>query len=181
MSRIQPVVPESASSKAQALLAGVNRKLGFTPNLMATLGQSGAALEGYLGFSGALAQGRLDAKLREQLALVVAQVNDCQYCLAAHTAIGKMAGLSEGEIAESRKAASADTRTGVALRFAQEIVIRRGEVDDAVLRRVREAGFTDAEIVEIVANVALNIFTNYINHVAGTEIDFPKVETTVSG
>lgn len=179
MSRIQPIQNNEATGKTRLLLDGVQAKLGITPNLMKTLAQSPAALEGYLNLNGALATGVLDAKFREQLALAVAQANSCEYCLSAHTAIGKMTGLKPEEIAASRNAQSPDLKRNAGLHFAQTLVINRGLVSDGVLEAVRGAGFTEAEITEIVAHVALNIFTNYFNHVAHTEVDFPRVSVTL--
>jgi uncharacterized peroxidase-related enzyme len=158
----------------------VKAKIGMTPNMMKTMAQSGAVLEGYLGLSGALGTGALSPRLREQIALAVGQANGCQYCLSAHSAVGKMVGLKPEEIASSRRATSSDAKTAAALRFVQELVVHKGMVDDSALRAVRAAGHNDAEIVEIVANVALNIFTNYFNHVAGTEVDFPKVDVSLA-
>lgn len=180
MTRIQPVNPEQATPKAQTLLAGVKAKIGMTPNLMKTMAQSAAVLEGYLNFSGALSEGLLSPQVREQIALTVGQANACQYCLSAHSAIGKMVGLKPEEIAANRRATSTDAKTAAALRFAQELVVHKGLVEDEALARVRAAGWSDGEIAEIVANVALNIFTNYFNHVAGTEVDFPKVDVNLT-
>ena len=180
MTRIQALEPADASPKAQELLAAVKAKIGMTPNIMKTMAQSAAVLEGYLGLSGALGAGALTPRLREQVALAVGQANGCEYCLSAHSAIGKMVGLKPEEIAASRRATASDSKTAIALRFVQELVVHRGVVDDNALRTVRTAGFSDAEIVELVANVALNIFTNYINHVAGTEVDFPKIDVSLA-
>jgi uncharacterized peroxidase-related enzyme len=180
MTRIAAVEPAEASPKAQELLAAVKAKIGMTPNLMKTMAQSGAVLEGYLGLSGALGGGVLSARLREQIALAVGQANSCQYCLSAHSAVGKMVGLTPEEIAASRRATSSDARTAAALRFVQDLVVHKGMVEDSALRVLREADYSDAEIVEIIANVALNIFTNYFNHVAGTEVDFPKVDVNIT-
>jgi uncharacterized peroxidase-related enzyme len=179
MPRIAPIEPETASGKAAHLLDLVQKKLGLTPNLMNTLAASPAALEAYLGFNAALAGGALDAKLREQIALAVAQANACEYCLAAHTALGALAGLTPEDIAASRNAHAADSWRNAALQFARTVVTDRGEVSDAEIAKVRAAGFGDVEITEIVANVVLNIFTNYINHVAQTVVDFPHVEIGV--
>lgn len=179
MSRIQPIQNAEATGKAKQLLDGVQAKLGMTPNLMKGLAQSAAALEGYLNLSGALAGGVLPAKFREQIALTVAQANSCEYCLAAHTTIGKMTGLKPEEIRASRESRAEDAKTDVGLKFAQKLVVQRGVVSDASLAQVRAAGFTDGEIAEIVAHVALNTFTNYFNHVAQTAVDFPKVEVTL--
>ncbi len=150
-------------------------KLGITPNLMKTLAAAPAALEAYLNFGAALGTGVLDAKFREQVALAVAQANSCEYCLSAHTAIGKMVGLTAEEINDSRESQAVDSKRNAGLRFAQTLVVQRGEVSDTALASVRDAGYTDGEITEIVANVAINIFTNYFNHVARTEVDFPRV------
>lgn len=175
MPRLNAIDPKEATGKAKELLDGVKTKIGMVPNLMRTFANSPAALEGYLNFSGALGGGVLDAKLREQIALAVADANNCEYCLSAHTAIGKMVGLNENELVASRRASSDDAKTSAALMFAHQIVVKRGEVDDTDVRTVRAAGYSDGEITEIIANVALNIFTNYFNHIAQTVVDFPKV------
>lgn len=175
MPRIEAIETIDAAPKAKALLEGVQKKLGMTPNLMSTMASSPAVLEAYLGFSTSLGQSSLSPKLREQIALTVGEVNQCGYCLAAHCALGKMAGLGDEEIADSRRGASTDRKTESILQFARKIVTERGRVSDDDVQSVRTAGANDTEIVEIVAAVALNIFTNYFNHVAGTEIDFPEV------
>jgi uncharacterized peroxidase-related enzyme len=182
MTRITPLNPALATGKAKQLLDGVHAKLGMTPNLMATLANAPAALEGYLNFNGALGSGGalLDAKFREQIALTVAQENSCEYCLSAHSLLGKMAGLKPDEIAASRNSHSSDTKRQAGLKFAQAIVAERGNVSDAELDEVRRAGYSDGEITEIVAHVALNIFTNYFNHVAGTDVDFPRVPVSLT-
>ena len=181
MPRLNSIDPKEATGKAKELLDGVKAKIGMVPNLMRTFANSPAALEGYLNFSGALGGGLLDAKLREQIALTVADANSCEYCLSAHTAIGKMVGLNETELVASRRAASSDAKTEAALKFAHQLVVKRGEVLNSEIADVRAAGYNDGEITEIVANVALNIFTNYFNHVAQTVIDFPKVSLAVAG
>ncbi len=178
MPRIQAIDPNAATGKTKELLDGVKAKIGMIPNLMRTFANSTAALEGYLNFSSALSSGLLNAKLREQIALAVADANSCEYCLSAHTAIGKMVGLNENEIAASRQASSGDAKQDAALKFAHQIVVRRGEVDNNDLATVRAAGYNDGEITEIIANVALNIFTNYFNHAAQTVVDFPKINLT---
>ncbi|MFN0123455.1 MAG: carboxymuconolactone decarboxylase family protein [Blastocatellia bacterium] len=178
MPRLNAIDPKEATGKAKELLDGVKAKIGMVPNLMRTFANSPAALEAYLNFSGALGAGSLDAKLREQIALTVAGANSCEYCLSAHTAIGKMAGLNENELVASRHAGSSDPKVDAALKFAHQIVVKRGEVLDTDVQAVRAAGYGDGEITEIVANVALNIFTNYFNHVAQTVVDFPKVALT---
>jgi uncharacterized peroxidase-related enzyme len=179
MSRITAINPANATGKAKQLLDAVQSKLGITPNLMRTLAVSPAVLEGYLNFSAALADGSLNAKVREQIALAVAEMNSCGYCLSAHSAIGKMVGLDGKAIACARRGAAEDPKTEAILKLAQSITLQRGEMSDADFRAARVAGLTDGEIAEVVANVALNIFTNYFNHVAATDIDFPEVKPGV--
>ncbi len=176
MQRLTAVNPAEATGKTKQLLDGVQAKLGLTPNLMRTLASSTAALEAYLQFGAALSHGVLDARFREQIALTVAQANSCEYCLSAHSLLGKMAGLTPEQIASSRRSHSEDAKRDAGLQFAQALVVQRGEVSDAAVATVRAAGFLDAEIAEIVANVAINIFTNYFNHVARTVVDFPPVK-----
>jgi uncharacterized peroxidase-related enzyme len=177
MNRIQQIDPASATGKTKQLLDAVNAKLGIVPNLTRVLANAPAALEGYLNFSGALAGGGLSAKVREQIALAVAQGNHCDYCLSAHTFIGGKVGLAANDIASARQAVGAADKDDAILKLALSIVVQRGEVSDAALKNARAAGLTDAEIVETTANVALNIFTNYINHVAQTVVDFPEVKS----
>jgi len=176
MNRIQPIEPAQATGKTQQLFAGVHAKLGSVPNLFGVLANAPAALEGYLNFSGALAGGVLNARVREQIALSVAEANLCDYCLSAHCFLGRKAGLSEQDILDARRADASSDQTDAILKFARALVLQRGEVSDSELESARAAGLTDAEIVETVANVAVNIFTNYINHVAGTAVDFPVVK-----
>ncbi len=176
MTRLRAIETSEADPKARALLEGVQKKMGMTPNLMRTMANSPAVLEAYLGFSSALGEGSLSAKLREQIALTVGELNGCQYCLSAHTALGKMVGLGEEEIADSRRGVSPDRKTEAVLRFARKVVSERGWVSDDDVATLRAAGTTDAELAEIVGAVALNTFSNYFNHVAGTEVDFPEVE-----
>ena len=176
MQRIPAIHPERASGKAKILLDRVQMKLGMIPNLMRTMANSPAILEAYLSFDQALADGVLTPKLRERIALTVAEANGCDYCLAAHSAVGRMVGLSEEEIQDSLKGVSPDSKVEAALRFARQIVETRGRVTDDSISRVRRAGYSDEEIGEIVANVTLTIFTNYFNQVAGTVGDFPRVQ-----
>jgi uncharacterized peroxidase-related enzyme len=180
MQRLPAVNPAEATGTTKQLLDGVQAKLGMTPNLMKTLAAGPAALEGYLNFGAALGKGNLDAKFREQIALTVAQANSCQYCLSAHSAIGKMVGLQPEEIAASREAHSADAKRDAGLRFAQTLVVQRGRVSDQDFAHVKAAGYTDGDIAEVVAHVAINIFTNYFNHVANTDVDFPRVEVNLT-
>ena len=180
MPRIQPVNPDTATGKAKTLLDGVQQQFGMTPNLMRTMAQSPAVLEAYLGFTGALATGALSAKLREQIALGVSQVNECNPGLAAHAAVGKRVGRGDDAIHDSRHARAADGRSAAALAFARRILDTQGFVSDEDLGRVRAAGYSDGDIAEIIANVAQSIFTNYLNHVAETEVDFPPAPALVT-
>ena len=165
---------EDLPEDLQKYLNVCDEKLGMVPNLLRTMGNSPAVLESYLSFSGALAGASLSAADRERIALAVGEANGCEYCLAAHTAIGKSVGLDDESVVESRQGRSDDPRTAAILALSNELVEKRGWASDAALERVREVGLGDAEIAEVVATVALNTFTNYFNHVAGTEVDFPK-------
>ena len=183
MPRLQAIQPETASGKAKELLDAVQAKLKITPNMTRVMANAPAVLAGYLHFSGALAGGTLDPKLREEIALEVGEQNACQYCVSAHTAIGKMTGLTDSEIEAARDARAASAKNAAALQFAREIVAKRGRIADRDFDAARNAGLTDAEIAEVIAHVALNVFTNYFNNVAGVEVDFPKIalRQTASG
>ena len=177
MSRIAtPVSIETSPVASQPLLNAVKQQLGVVPNLFRLVGNSPAALEGYLGLNGALAKGSLDAPTRERIALAIAQINGCGYCLSAHTYLGKnLAKLDDAEIAANRHGKSNEAKADAAVRLAVKIAQERGHVGDADLQAVKAAGYDDAQIVEIVLHVALNTLTNYVNEVAKTEIDFPVV------
>jgi len=177
MSRIPtPPTIETAPPAAQPLLQAIKRQLGVAPNLFRLVANSPAALEGYLGLSAALAEGELPPATRERIALAVAQINGCDYCLSAHTYLGRhIAKLDDAEIVANRQASSTDDKAAAAVRFAAQVTEHRGAVSDEELEAVKAAGYTDAQIVEIVQHVALNVWTNYINIVAQTEIDFPVV------
>jgi len=175
MSRIAVPAREAAPAAAQPLLDGVEKQLGVVPNLYRLLALSPATLQGVLGLGGALAK-TLNVKTRERIALAVAQINGCDYCLSAHTYLGlNLARIDAEEIALNRRGASSDPMANAAVAFAAEVTRSRGHVSDADLAAVRAAGFTDAQIVEIVGVVVENVLTNFLNNVAGTEIDFPVV------
>ncbi len=176
MNRIHQSDPTTATGKTKQLFDSVQKALGFVPNLMRVLGNSPAALEGYLGLNATLAGGVLPAKLREQIALAVAEINGCGYCLSAHTLLGGKAGLSQDEILAARRSTAANDKSDAALKFARAVTLQRGLIADTDLQTVRSAGLSDAEIIEIVQHVALNILTNYTNNVARTVIDFPEVK-----
>lgn len=182
MSRLTIPAVADAPTASQPLLAAVHKQLGTVPNLMKLVAQSPAALEGYLSLSGALGKGTLSAPLRERIALTVAEINGCDYCLAAHSYLGShVAKLSAAEIDAARDATSADPKAAAALRFARAVALQRGRVSDDELAALRSAGFDEAQTLEIVLHVALNVLTNYVNNVAQTDIDFPAAtrQTTV--
>jgi uncharacterized peroxidase-related enzyme len=177
MPRIQPLDPAAADDRTKTLLDGVKKKLGTVPNFMKTMAHAPSSLAAYLAFSGAAAEGKLPVDLRERIALATAQTNGCDYCASAHQALGKMAGLDASEIALGFAGDSTDPKAKAALAFAKAVLAKRGEVSNADLETVKAAGFTDGEVIEIVANVALNVFTNYFNNVAEPDIDFPRAQT----
>lgn len=171
----------SAPEASRRMLEQVKSQLGVVPNLFRVVSNSPAALEGYLAMSGALGKGRLPAQTREGIALAVAEINGCGYCLAAHTYIGKnMAKIGDEEIAANRNGRSGNEKVDAAIRFAAKVALERGHVSRDDVNAVKAAGYDDAQIVEIVQHVALNTWTNYINEVAGTEIDFPAVSVANS-
>ena len=178
MSRLAIPSVTDVPHASKPLLDAVHKQLGVVPNMMKLLGSSTPALEGYLALSGALAKGALDAKLRESLALAVAEFNGCDYCLAAHSYIGKnLVKLHDDEIGLARDGRASTARNAAALRFARRVAAEHGRVTDGDLGNLRGAGFDDAEVIEIVLNVALNVLTNYVNNVAHTDVDFPRVST----
>lgn len=179
MTRIQPV-KRDANPKTRELFAAVEKKMGMLPNLISTMAQSPAVAQAYIGFSGALAGGALSASLRERIALVVGETNQCNYCVSAHSFYGGKLGLSENDLLDARHGTASDEKANAALVFARKIVEDRGHVSDDDVADIRRAGYSDGEIAEIVANVVLNIFTNYFNHVADTEIDYPIARPLVA-
>jgi uncharacterized peroxidase-related enzyme len=178
MSRIPaPRSIETSPTASQPLLQAVQKQLGSVPNLFRMVGNSPSALEGFLGLNGALARGQIDGRTRERIALAVAEVNGCDYCLSAHTYLGKnLAKLDEAEMAANREGGSGDARAAAAVRFAGVVTRQRGHIRPSDLEEVKAAGYSDAQVIEIVLHVALNVLTNYVNEVAGTDIDFPLVQ-----
>jgi uncharacterized peroxidase-related enzyme len=174
MPRLTHVEPATATGEAKQLLDGVHAAFGMTPNMTRTMARNPAVLRGWMELNGALGS-TLTRALNEQIAIAVAEGNGCGYCLSAHTAIGGMVGVNESELARSREGTSADPKVAAALRFAQTVNAKRGNVDDDDLAEVRAAGYDDGDIVAIIAHVALNVFTNYLNLVAQTVIDFPEI------
>lgn len=173
--RLTQVEPAQATGKVKELYDAVNAQIKMIPNLFRVFANSPQVLEGYLSLSGALSKDSLPAKLREQLAITTAEANGCDYCVSAHTTLGKMAGLDASELEKAQSGKSADSKTEAALTFARKIVETRGHVADADVAAVKAAGYNDAQIVEIISHVSLNIFTNITNNVARTKIDFPVV------
>lgn len=171
MQIIQPIKPEDADAATMHLLAIADVQRGVLTNMTRTLAQSPSALEGYVHFKGALQSGKLSAQIREQIALAVAQTNLCEYSVAEHAHIAAKAGLTTGQILASREARSTDSRIAAVLSFARDLITHRGECSVAELR---ENGYCDAEILDIIALVAINVFENYVNEVAQTDLDFPR-------
>lgn len=174
--RIETLNPETTTGKSKELFDAVQNKLGFIPNLIKVFGNSPATLQSYLSLGELTGNGNFSNKFREKLALAIAEENACNYCLSAHTAIGKMNGLNEEQTEASRKGFSTDAKEQVALQFAQAVTRNRGQVSGALIQSVKDAGYTDGDILEIVLNVVANTLTNYVNHIAETEIDFPAVQ-----
>jgi uncharacterized peroxidase-related enzyme len=178
MSRITAIDPSTAPAAIKPLLDGVQKGLGMTPNLFRVAAHSPAALEALVSLFGATGKGSFNARTREAIALAISESNGCDYCLSAHAALGKGAGLDDGAIEQARLAKSDEPHLGALLKLTRAIVDRRGRIGEG-LDEARRAGITDAQLVEVVANVALTTFTNYLNELAGTEIDFPVVRHRV--
>ena len=180
MTRINPVNADTVDTDTKATLDAVKKQIGMVPNLFKVFAQSPAVLNANLAFSGALAKGVLTAKQREIVALATAQVNECHYCLSAHTLMGKGAGLSPKAILAARQGKSDDTIDNAIATLARRVTEARGHVADGDLATARLAGLSDAQVVEVVANVAHNVLTNFTNNVARTAIDFPVVDVALA-
>jgi uncharacterized peroxidase-related enzyme len=176
MARVQIVNPQTATGEAKTLLDAVQAQLGITPNFIKVLANSPKALEGFLGLYGALGKASLDTATQERIALVIAEGNGCQYCVSAHTAIGRGAGLSDDEMTLNRQGSSSDAKAGATVAFAKALNANLGEITGAEFDAARNAGLSDGEIIEVISVVALNIFTNILGKATRVEIDFPKVE-----
>jgi uncharacterized peroxidase-related enzyme len=175
VSRINPVDRDTTKESLRQKFDAIQKQLGVVPNMMRTMAQEPAVLDAYLAFGAALRKGVLPATLQEQIALAVAEANACDYCLSAHSVLGRGAGLSVDDVAAARDGRASDPKAAAALQFARAIVDRRGAVTEHEIGRVRAAGFGDGEIAEMIAHVALNVFTNYFNRAVQTDIDFPIV------
>ncbi len=175
MSRVNVVDPKSAQGEARELLDAVQAQLGVTPAFIRVLANSPAALRGFLGLYAGVGGGSLDAKTVERIALTVAQENACEYCVSAHTAIGRNVGLSVEEIMAARAGRSADAKASAAVAFARSLVENAGAVSAAEVQALRDAGYDDAGIVDIIVTVSLNVLTNFLGKATKVEIDFPRV------
>jgi uncharacterized peroxidase-related enzyme len=176
MNRIQPVTENQASAEQQALFDAIKGQLGMVPNFLRVFANSPAALRAFLGLHSIAGEGKLDPQTRERIALALAEQNACQYCLSAHSAIGRKAGLSGTEIEANRAGSSEDSKAALAVGFAQTVARHSGTVSTAELLALREAGYSDAEIVEIITHVGMNLLTNMLAKTSQVDIDFPKVE-----
>lgn len=175
MSRIPLVNPADTTAERQAILSEIHAAFGATPNMFRAVANSPAALKSMWGAFGALGGGTLPTQLGEQVAVAIANRNACEYCLAAHTVLGRKAGASAEEMSEAQDGRSDDPKTAAALRFALAVVERRGQVEASEVEALRAVGFDDGEIVELLAHVALNLFTNYVNVALDVPVDFPAV------
>ena len=175
MSRVPQHTQDSAPAASRPLLSQIHGAFGTVPAMFAAVANSPAALASMWGSFGALGGGRLPAKLGEQVAVAIADRNRCRYCLAAHTVLGQKAGATPAEMAEAQAGRSSDPRTAAALAFALKVVDQRADVSAADVAALREAGFDDEGIVELLAHVALNLFTNYVNVALDVPVDFPAV------
>ncbi len=175
MNNLPPIDPTQATGKTKQLFDAVKSKMGMVPNTLRIMGNSPAALEGYLSLGSAVGSSTLPLKIREQIFLAISETNGCSYCLSAHSLTSHRAGLSNDDIIHARQGSGADEKADAAVKFARKISDKRGKVDTSDLEAVQRAGFTDAEIVEILASVILITFTNYANNAFDPVIDFPVV------
>ena len=180
VSRIEVISNENANSEQQELLDVIQTKLGMVPNFLRVFANSPAALRAFLGLHGIAGEGSLDAKTRERIALAMAQQNACQYCVSAHTAIGHKTGLNGAEMDANRAGSSQDASAAVAVKFAQALAEHSGELTNAEIAEVRDAGYSDAQIVEIITHVGMNLLTNILAKTSRVAIDFPEVELNIA-
>jgi uncharacterized peroxidase-related enzyme len=177
MSRLHTVTLENANETQHQIFDAVKKKLGKVPNLVATMAQSPAAANVYLAGSEALSKGTLSAKFREKLSITIAQANSCDYCLSAHTFIGEKLGIPADQLDAARDGHASDAKEEAGLQFARRVVEQRGHLTEDEFQQVLDAGYTQGEVAEIIASVAINTYTNYFNHLSETEIDFPLVRS----
>jgi len=176
MSRITVIDNDNANSEQRELLDTIQSQLGMVPNFLKVFANSPAALRAFLGLHAIASEGSLDAPTRERIALALAQQNACEYCVSAHTAIGRKAGLNDAEIEANRAGTSQDSKAAAAIKFAKALAEHNGEVTTAEILEVRNAGYSESDIVEIITHVGLNVLSNIIGKASQVEIDFPKVE-----
>jgi AhpD family alkylhydroperoxidase len=179
MSRLKKLEKSQGSPKSQQIMGELESKK-MLLNIFRSMANSAAVLDGFLKFSGALREGKLDGKTREAIALAVGQANKCEYCLSAHSYLGKQAGLDDASVREARLGHSSDKKINGVLALAGKVVGKQGKVSDTDIADARNAGLDDGDIAEVVANVALNIFTNYFNHLNQSEVDLPKVSVEIA-
>lgn len=175
MNRVPLIDRNATSPERKQMLDAIHGAFGATPNMFRAVANSPAALSSMWAAFGALGNGTIGAHLGEQIAVAVANRNACEYCLAAHTALGRKAGVSAEHMQEAQAGNSTDSKVHAALQFAVRLVEQRGQVGDADIRELRVAGYDDEQIVEIIAHVALNLFTNYVNIALAVPLDFPAV------
>ena len=175
MSRINVIDQHNANPEQKALLDAIQGQLGMVPNFLKVFANSPVALQAFLGLHGVANAGSLSPQTRERIALALAQQNTCEYCLSAHTAIGRKAGLTGDEIAAARAGSSEDAKAAVAVKLARSLVEHKGDITTAELTEAREAGYSDADIVEIITHVGMNLLTNILGKASRVDIDFPKV------
>ena len=176
MPRIAPLTDDQATGQAAELFSAITSKVGKVPNLYRTLGQAPSVLAGLLQLGEVLDGGSLSAPVKEQIALRVGNRNGCDYCQSAHTAIGKMVGLSEEQTIAARQGQANDDKAQAVLHLVDAILEREGFVTDDQLDIARESGLTDAEVLEVTGQVIKNFFTNFVNHIAQTQVDFPAIK-----
>lgn len=177
MQRIDPLNIDTSDETVAELFRAIRTKMGGVPNIMKTMARSPAALEAYLGFSGAIEAGRFSAGQRELVALATAGENSCDYCASAHSALGQMAGLEQSDMQQVIAGGDLSGQDGALVTLTRKIVSERGVLSDHDIEQFCGEGFDHGHLVELIALVALNLFTNYFNHIAATEIDFPVVPT----
>lgn len=176
MSRIHVVELSTATPEQKVLLEAIQKQLGMVPNFLKVFANSPAALQAFLGLHGIASAGSLDPLDRERIALTLAQQNGCQYCVSAHTAIGRKTGLSDEEMAAAREGTSDDPVSAAILKFARSLMARHGEISALELTEVRSAGVDEAQIVEVITHVGMNFLTNILGKASLVEIDFPSVK-----
>ena len=172
MPRLNTIDPSTATGKAKELFDGPLK--GKHLNIFKNMANSPAGLQAYLSMSGALSDGKLSAKEREVIALVTAEHNDCDYCRAAHTHMGKQEGLSEDQTLAARRGELDDKKLDALARFTKVLLDKKGFADEGDLKAFKDAGYDDGHVVEVVGTLAMNFFSNYFNHVNETELDLPK-------